>query len=213
MRPYSTNQIAPPSVMKLLSILFLFSTLSPGCKKLPSTQMEYIDYVEDMNNQYIQSMKYGSLEFSSFYKPPSYLILQDYRDELGTNDMVLTRKNPYENWLTFTFRIRTENGQHPLDFMNKDKYDYFKKLEYYINAEKDFLLVTNNTNDTLNCQQYHMERNYGAAPYLNLNVAFSRSELKNKEFSLLYYDRVFNQDWIEFHYNDHETDELLENIL
>lgn len=199
--------------MKLLLAILFLSFLNSGCYLTPSSYREFIEFIEDSDNGYIQSVHYNSLEYSSFYKPPSYLLLQDHKDELESDDFVLPEKNPYENWLTFTFRIRAENGQHPLDFMNTDKYDYFKKLEYYINAGQDFLLITNNNQDTLNCQQYHMERNYGAAPYLNLNVAFSRSELNSDEFTLLYFDRAFNQNWIEFHYNDHETNELLENIF
>ena len=200
-------------MIKRICILFLVAFLVWGCdENITLSKNDFVQWVENPKNGCIKVKELNNISLTSFYKPPVYIALKKESNTSTTSDSLEKQVDALSFWYTFTFRIQSNTNLHPLENGNNSTQDYFKKLEYYINASKDFKLIVNNT-DTLECAIYHMERNYGGAPYIDINLAFKRITENKENYTLLFLDRVFSNGLIKFNYKGNETKYLPKYVL
>ena len=183
-----------------------------GCEQRPKLPpAEYAQWVENPENGFVKQKTFDAVSFISFYKPSEYRVLKEVVNTSEVNlDSIKNEIDLSSQWYTFTFRVKA--GQHPLEEGNQSTREYFQKLEYYINAQPDFKLIVDKT-DTLECTMYHMERNYGGAPYIDINVAFKNENQTQSEITMLYFDRIFSNGTLKFNYQIDETTSLPQYVL
>lgn len=184
-----------------------------SCGQMSLSPKEIISVVESKDNGFIRVKELKEVSFWSAYKPPEYMAVKDLGSEDVEMDSLAKAIRSYEHWMTFTFRVKSNDRLHPLEKGNATEKDYFHKLSYYINAQQDFKLLVDGK-DTLECALYHMERNYGAAPFIDINLGFVRPKKKVEEYiTLLYQDRVFSNGLIKFKYDENKVNQLPNFVL
>jgi len=198
--------------LKKIALIFFITILVWGCGGRPNLRApEFVSWFENPENGFIKTKSFDEISFTSFYKTPEYRVFKEHESmEQIQSDSVQNLIKQYAEWYTFTFRIRA-NG-HPLESGNQNNQEYFQKLEYYINAQSDFKLIIDQS-DTIPCTMYHMERNYGGAPYIDLNVAFKNKKQTPNQITMLYFDRVFSNGPLKFNYHLDETTSLPQYVL
>jgi hypothetical protein len=198
--------------LEKIALIFITIGLLLGCNSKPVLHIsEYAGWIENPENGFIKTKDFDEVRFISFYKPPVYRVLKEVGSNENVNlDSVQNQISQLEDWHTFTFRVKTK--EHPLEQGNQNNQDYFQKLEYYINAQSDFKLIIGKS-DTIPCAIYHMERNYGGAPYIDINVAFKKESQTLNNITMLYFDRVFSNGPLKFNYHLDETTSLPQYVL
>lgn len=198
--------------LKKIILTFCITILVWGCGDRPNLRIpEYVSWFENPENGFIKTKIFDAISFTSFYKTPEYRVFKEHSGKAWSqSDSVQDLIEQYAQWYTFTFRIKAK--EHPLESGNRNTQEYFQKLEYYINAQSDFKLIIDES-DTIPCTLYHMERNYGSAPYIDLNVAFKNKKQTARQITMLYFDRVFSNGPIKFNYHLDETTSLPQYVL
>jgi hypothetical protein len=198
----------------LIAFLFLILTIQ-SCVLKPQEKFEisqYIDWVSSPQNGFVNCKDLNQIEFCGFYHSPEYQAIQVVTENGLSIDSISKLSQNYREWITFSFRIKSIKGTHPLKDGNIVQKEYFEKLQYYINAQSDFKLVIDDS-DTLECSLYHFERNFGSAPYINVNIGFKRDREITNNVTLLYFDRVFSNGLIKYKYDEEKLNQLPEFIL
>lgn len=201
-------------MINLIKIIFTFLTVVVlfGCDNQHALHIsEYPGWIENPENGFVKAKEFDEVSFISFYKPPVYRVLKKHQNDGNLNkDSLQNQIDKLEDWYTFTFRVKAK--EHPLEQGNQNSQEYFQKLEYYINAQSDFKLIIGES-DTIPCAMYHMERNYGGAPYIDINVAFKKENKTPYDITMLYFDRVFSNGPLKFNYHLDETTSLPQYVL
>jgi hypothetical protein len=148
--------------------IFIFTVLLiSGCKQL--TPQEFVDYVNNPENGFVQKQKINKYSFEVQYLPPDYLALQFALSGIEPDFDKL--KDEADSTLNFKLTICSEDSV-PLD----RKSDAYKEKVNYLN--NDFIqscaLVTNK--DTLLPIIHHYEMNPNIKPCDNVMFAFENSK-------------------------------------
>ena len=106
--------------------------------------------------------------------------------------------NDYNKLEHFRLRLQADNAPDLLKHRLTSEQEYYDRLEYYSHRVKnDLYLVQGNT--TIECLDVHMERNFGVAPYLDLNLVFPKLD-DSKPFTLIFKEEIFGNGPIKFKY-------------
>jgi hypothetical protein len=188
---------------KTISIFFGILLILLSCQnngRLKFTPKEFLGYVEGVENNFILQKEFENADFKCFYRPPEYQALISLNGKTFDNDSLEKLTLGFAEWITLSLRISLPENKHPLNKSELTSAQYAGRLEYYMNGQRDFNLVIDNK-DTLECSLYHLERNYGAAPFLEINLGFKREKQINENITLHYYDRVFSNGLVKFYYD------------
>ena len=199
--------------MRLLTIILTLTLLScSGDKPERLSSMEFIQWIESSENQFIRHKDFEGIQFSVFYKPAEYLALKEQEDADSFDlKYYKSRIEGLKKQYNFGFRLRSDEGNNALQSSNTNETEYFQKLRYYLtNAQQDFQLIIPQSNDTIECSTYHMERNYGAAPFIDINLAFINPTTELQDFIIKFEDHVFLNGTIKFAYEKDNIQNLPE---
>jgi hypothetical protein len=156
---------------------------------------EYIQWIDEEENQLTVEKKIDNYYFQLFYKPHEFIVLKDLNEKQADNTQLAEKLKSLAG--TQYFSLRVENlmpgAKDLLNGIAVTELDYQQKLEYcnsYLSA--DIKLIDGN--DTLPCVLYHFERNYGVAPFNVINLAFENKNIhadKPNDKCLVYDDKLF----------------------
>ncbi|OFY82859.1 MAG: hypothetical protein A3F72_01875 [Bacteroidetes bacterium RIFCSPLOWO2_12_FULL_35_15] len=173
-------------------VVIFFATVHSSCskKKGINTVAEYISVVQNPENGLSTSKKIEDFEFSVLYKPLDYIIALENKDNKVSKDSINKRKQQLEGYQYYTFRLKSSKDNEFFRTGMNSENEYYERLEYFVtNAQDDIYLIDGT--DTLTCELYHFERNYGISPYSNIVLAFKQkneTEVKGKTF--IYDDKI-----------------------
>lgn len=156
---------------------------------------DYINWVEDHENGFIQSKTIKDYTFTAFFKPLPYLVLKELEKSRS-----ITPKNyqnllkEYGNFRYFTFRIsKLNNDQEFLKEGLVSQAEYYSKLEYYsFQMQEQITLIEDSK--VLPCVLFHFERSFDASPYLTFVIGFNMGDKKSlkvqDDIVLVYEDKM-----------------------
>ncbi|MBI2968480.1 MAG: hypothetical protein HYY40_11810 [Bacteroidetes bacterium] len=155
--------------------------LTASCRQTPGWQddldpMEYVNWVEDMNNGLKVSKQIGNIRFTLQFKPLEYIILKENGNPDAGKEEIIKEMEQMKDMQYYTFTISADD--HLSDILKynlNDPADYYFRLNYFASEMQDDLALVEGT-DTLRCLLFHYERNYGLAPYTNFLLAFEKKE-------------------------------------
>jgi hypothetical protein len=153
-------------------ILVLFSLLLiAGCRQEYLSPKEFMNWILDDTNGLSVSNEGELFKYTLRYRPATEIALI----ETGPNytqlmlDSLVKRHEGLEYYL-----LKLESKQPMADVLKAgvpDETAYYERLNYLtFDVQSDIAIVTDG--DTSMCSLYHLERNYGTAPYLKMLLAF-----------------------------------------
>lgn len=168
--------------------------VSCGRSSLPAS--EYINWLENVDNGLIKSKVIGDVTYRVVYKTRPYIILKK-TDPIEVEKLNMKEEiEKYSDMEYFDFQIEHEQNWDPLKAELASSEDYYLRLKYYsFDLEKDIVMVEGG--DTIPCAFSHFERTYGIVPYINVGLAFPKSELQSDK-TIIYNDPVFNAGLVKF---------------
>lgn len=161
--------------------------------------IEYVKWVEDIDNGIKVKKTIGDFTFSVLYKPYEYIVAKELRISSISTETLKKKMNEIDELQYFTFRIEADNANTELLRINlASENEYNSRIEYFsFNMQKDLKLIDGK--DTLDCVLFHFERVYNIAPYATFVLGFplvdskkkkeDKQVLNNKVF--IYDDKVF----------------------
>ncbi len=165
-------------------------------------KLDYIQFVSDKEGPCYSVQTLNEIEFQMKFVPDDLQILNS-NEELDQN-LYEELKQEYKNIAFFTLDIKTKNSSDLLKYNLVEQEEYFQRIEYYSFRIKNDLYLATET-DTIHPILYHFERDYGLTPRVKVNLAFeSQDSIFNDK--IIYYDRIFNKDYIYFSFD--ELDDL-----
>lgn len=188
-------------LINILSLKFVFSIysvlllISACTKSMPPK--EFVNWIEDEENGYRQSVDAGDIKITLQERPLKYRICIENQGEIN-NAIISESKEEDEPLLHFHFILRPSKVETPfLMFRANDEAEYFERLRYYTSeVENDIMLVSES--DTLYPVLCHFERNYHVAPYNVITFAFENHESIADNYRVIFNDQIFNQGPISF---------------
>lgn len=170
--------------------LLLFASCSQNAKLSPR---DYIAYFRDSSNGLTQKEAHLPYTFSVQLKTPEYIALSESANE-GKVDaqQYEERKKSLEGNLVF--QVNMNAGESREEFLRayiEGEEEYQARLNYFITAaQKDLYLLVDG--DTLHCNEFHFERNYGITTSSTLNAAFQFSKKLNdlNKLTLVFDEKV-----------------------
>jgi len=166
------------------SIVFLLVILLFSCTARLSP-LEYKAWLEDPENGLLQETKKSGLTVKAFYRPQTYLVLNDLGLESLSDSSIATMKKEYAGIQYYELVISMDSS----DFIkgySRDKNDYMNNLYYFTFAfQKDISLIYPGI-DTIPVNLYHFERSYGMSYSKKFLIGFEDN--KHKGDRLLHID-------------------------
>ncbi len=139
------------------------------------TKTEYIAWVNNPDNGLNVKKQIGEYSFSVLYKPADYIIAMENKDIPLSTEQWQKEKDRLKDMQYYTLKIEADNGEEVLKKGIESDAEYYERLEYFMSMmQEDISLIEKQ--DTLPCILYHFERNYGAAPFTQMVLAFEKSE-------------------------------------
>lgn len=177
-------------------ILIVFVITAPdGCKSSDLPPDAYIKWVEDDVNGLKISKTMGLFTFTLQYKPYEYIALKELGIKNPDEVKLKETKKRLKGHQYFDLRISTsEPGITPLYYGVNNEEQFNERLHYFLfKAQLDFYLLDGE--DSLICELYHFERNFGLAPYKTILTGFSHPKGENSSYykdnkTFVYNDKV-----------------------
>jgi hypothetical protein len=160
---------------------------------------EYLKYIENKVNGLKSEKIIGDIKFIAQYKPFEYVLLKESKLRFYDEDIINKLKNDLSGYYYYTFIISSVNKQSTLLEKNDGKPDYYARLTYCsFGMQNDFQLIDGE--DTLHCEIFNFERNFGLAPYNSFTLGFPARKMITKELPkiLIYTDRIFDLGTVKF---------------
>lgn len=153
----------------------------------------YIAYIEDKANGLIKEKQIADFTFSLFYKPLEYQALAGLKNPEPAKADFDREMGEIKDMQYFTFKIEVANfNQELLKYNLESPEQYEQRVNYFaFKMQNDFKLIEGK--DTLDCELFHFERNYGIAPTAHFILAFPATHNGNKIFdkTLSFEDKTF----------------------
>src|SRR5690606_10624522 len=88
----------------------------------------------------------------------------------------------------YTLKIESLKGTEMMRTNIASEHEYSQRLQYFSDLVQYDLSLEEN-NDTLTCQLFHFERNYGVAPYNNIVLGFPKPTQESTK-TLVFNDQI-----------------------
>lgn len=155
---------------KFFLLLFL-PVLVWGCRLDEVSPGKYMDWLADASSG-LNIVNEGELfRYSVRYRPKEEMALIELGTEY-TTEKLNSMYHQYEGLEYYLLKLesKTRGSDIVKTGLTKES-DYYERLNYLtFNFQADIALVVGQ--DTSMCSLYHLERNYGSAPYLKVLLAF-----------------------------------------
>lgn len=178
----------------------LLMCLIISCDNTKTLDVEsYLKYIVNENNGLVKQSKTNNLTMILEYKPIDYLALLEIdKFSLSMNQNTFdSLKGNYNNQLFFVLKLQADGENDFLKANSNNQEDFFKRIEYYNTSFiNDVILIQGQ--DTISCVSANLERNFGISPQTNIGLIFENKTIRNEDFCIQIYDKVFGSSKTNF---------------
>lgn len=170
---------------------------------------EFVKWVGDKQNDLSKSKEISEMKYHLTYVPKECMAFLELKDEAYTPEQFNNSLNSYKTMSYFNFRIELKDGKGELLKYNlTSPQQYTERINYVsFGMQKDIFLVQEK--DTLLPGLYHFERTFDVAPFTTVMLAFDNEKFDpEKEFTIVYNDRLFNKGYIKYNYQPKQLIDL-----
>lgn len=170
---------------------------------------EFVKWVGDKQNDLSKSKEISEMKYHLTYVPKECMAFLELKDEAYTPEQFNNSLNSYKTMSYFNFRIELKDGKGELLKYNlTSPQQYTERINYVsFGMQKDIFLVQEK--DTLLPGLYHFERIFDVAPFTTVMLAFDNEKFDpEKEFTIVYNDRLFNKGYIKYNYQPKQLIDL-----
>ena len=172
-------------------------------KKQTLTATEFIKWCADENNHLNKSKEMSEFKYNLAYMPVQSLAYLELRTEQYDEVKFQKACEHYTDMTYFNLKIELPNGSGELlKYQLQSPRQYEDRVKYIsFNIQNDIYLVQKT--DTLNPGLCQYERIFEVAPYATVMMAFDSKKFnKEKEFTIVFNDKLFNKGFIKFNYKN-----------
>lgn len=189
------------------TVLLIASTIVlslAGCQMEQSLgAQEFVEFVVDEDNGLRKEKEINGIRYAVQYQPQEFLQAQKSINKASYTSPD-QGQGEEEALQYFLMRIEALNGaSDPIKVGTKGLNEYYERVEYLsFQVANDLKVVEGN--DTLACRLAHLERTYNLSPYINLVLAFDKSQNTqgtHTEKIFVYNDRIFNAGQLLFRFD------------
>ncbi len=179
-----------------------------ACQERTITPVEYVNWIRSENNGLLVKKEMGDLTYSIQFKPLTYLALLEHGPQNITKSNITDLTKSYEGLEYYTLQIKGPDHVNDLLSANlPSPDDYAERLEYLsFDFQNDIFLARGI--DTLRCQLFHFERNYGSMPKLDFMLGFEPDKENNSDRSILLVDRTYAKQVITLNISKNAIDQI-----
>lgn len=179
-----------------------------ACQVGEVSPAKYVNWIRSENNGLLVKKELGDLTYSIQYKPLTYLALLEHGPEEITKTNITELAKSYEGLEYYTLQIKGPDHVNDLLSANlPSPNDYAQRLEYLsFDFQKDIFLARGK--DTLRCQLFHFERNYGAMPKLDFMLGFEPDSKNNTDRTILLVDRTYAKQTITLNISQNAIEKI-----
>ncbi len=173
--------------MKILIINIVLSLFLLGCSPNKTGKTDYVRYIENSENGLRVAKKIGDREFILQYKSIDYLIVQDQMNEESEKDL--------KGYEYYTLEVIDSEGRNVLGITQSEGGSYDNAINYQTNGMiRNMNLVLGN--DTLMCDEFHMERGTSITNKVRFIFSFptakeSGEDRTEEDRYVIFHDRIF----------------------
>ena len=184
-----------------LPVMFL------GCKQDYLKPTDYVHYVKDTDNGFIERRDTMDVLLEAFYQPPEYFSLIHMEPGKIDQSLLATDIARNSNFYHFNLKIASASGK-PIDEIlknivtNDDEPFDTKKQHMLYNMQNYFFLATGK--DSLPCTFYHAQLTGKIDNAYHFALAFeadSASQKQSDVLRLIYTDSIWLQSKFDFAFN------------
>jgi hypothetical protein len=190
-------------ISSLLSI-----TLFTSCRQESLHAEGYMQYVEDPGNNLRKSKTIGKYEYILQYRPIEYIAVKESKG--NASKPTLERKVRELKGLQY-YTLRFSTSGKDKDVLTSDlgsKQEYYGRVSYLsFDHQNDIYMIVGS--DTLRCQLYHFENNYGVAPYASIALGFDDDTMNTAATrTVVIDDKIFGNGLIQFEFNKNDINRI-----
>ena len=140
----------------------------------------YVDFITNPDNGLTVTKEIGNFLFSVIYKPLDFVAMINLEKDSVKYMNVNKERSEIAGMQYFTLKLEARDfNDELLKFnLNSDR-QYEDRVNYFaFRMQQDIQLIEGK--DTLNCELFHFERNYGAAPYASFILGFENTGDTNR---------------------------------
>ena len=158
---------------------------------------EFVEWNLDTNNGLSQKTNRGDFNFELTYQPREWVNLQNHRKELPSKGEWNSQLEARKEFQYYKLKVWVDGHPNFLKANLTHDKEYHERLAYYTSFAQNDIQLADGT-DTLNCTQYHFERNYGIQPFQTILLGFASGEdAQSSSKTLIFNDRVLNIEPVE----------------
>ena len=167
------------------------------------TVQEFVDWCADDDHKLNKLKEISDMKYNLSYLPAETMAFLELRKETYDFSKFQKAKEGYSEMTYFNFKIEALNARTELlKYKLSSPAQYDERVKYMaFGVEKDIYLVQGT--DTLNPGLCHFERIFEVAPHGTLLFGFDNTQFdKDKEFTIVYNDRLFGKGFVKFNYKN-----------
>ena len=170
---------------------------------------EFVSWVADTKNELSKSKEITDIDYRICYLPAESMAYMELKNENFSQEQFKQSCKYYTDMSYFNFRIELKQGSGELlKYHLNSPQQYNDRINYMaFGMQKDVFLIQGK--DTLYSGLYHFERIFEVAPYATVMLAFDNKKFKReKEFTIVFNDRLFNKGYIKYNYKSNQLIDL-----
>lgn len=174
--------------IKYYIIFFFGSMMLFSCAQKELSVKDYLAWVNNPENGLKVSKEIKEYKIELFYKPAEYIAINEQKTTEIDTALFFQRIKEIKDFQYYTLKIESLKGTEMMRTNIASEHEYSQRLQYFSDLVQYDLLLEEN-NDTLTCQLFHFERNYGVAPYNNIVLGFPKPTQENAK-TLVFNDQM-----------------------
>lgn len=196
---------------KYYILFFLCSTMLFSCTQKELSVKDYLAWVNNPENGLKVSKEIKDYKIELFYKPAEYIAINEQKTTEIDTALFYQRIKEIKDFQYYTLKIESLKGTEMMRTNISSEHEYSQRLQYFSDLVQYDLLLEEN-NDTLTCQLFHFERNYGVAPYNNIVLGFPKPTQENAK-TLVFNDQILGIGKIKLKIEKENIDNIPNIIL
>lgn len=174
--------------IKYYIIFFWSSMMLLSCTQKELSVKDYLAWVNNPENGLKVSKEIKDYKIELFYKPAEYIAINEQKTTEIDTALFFQRIKEIKDFQYYTLKIESLKGTEMMRTNIASEHEYSQRLQYFSDLVQYDLSLEEN-NDTLSCQLFHFERNYGVAPYNNIVLGFPKPTQENAK-TLVFNDQI-----------------------
>lgn len=196
---------------KYYIIFFFGSMMLFSCAQKELSVKDYLAWVNNPENGLKVSKEIKDYKIELFYKPAEYIAINEQKTTEIDTALFYQRIKEIKDFQYYTLKIESLKGTEMMRTNIASEHEYSQRLQYFSDLVQYDLSLEEN-NDTLTCQLFHFERNYGVAPYNNIVLGFPKPTQENAK-TLVFNDQMLGIGKIKLKIEKENIDNIPNIIL